>query len=1841
MMAAFGGVTGTAPEPCGAARGSRAPYAAITGSGNVSEGLVNGHRGGQQGVDKQRNVKVTRDTARPGALWLLGLLLLASLLAGNARAAFVITSTSSPVFFSHASAGPRCAYRSFNVTSTTAVNDAWARVENFSALLGVGGNEDGLFHFGSFTAGQSRPAFFYICSSLTGGTSATGQGFDVRIYDRNPTLSGPVQLGTFTSTFTINDDVIEAAANKVTVIFSGPNPATLGGTMTMTVEGDTGTMGCKNTTGDLCSGSSAGGPMSFTPATFTTWRADAYELIGSNITLSGSANAGSYANTLYISQLATSADTHYVATYYFRAVTTTAVTTTLSPVGFISSGTQIKHTNISGGAYSTSGGNTGLLPIEPASNTLVLGRKLVSDATLPAQGGRVTYTLEFTNSGSVSISIDSIYDELPAGATFVSGSASWNGTAVPDPVVSGTTRIWSGTFTIPANSVRNLVFQANLPTPGTYVNSATGRIGTSVIDTTLTTGDNVPATATTVVLQAPTVTKAFNPTARAVNGSSQLTLTLRNPNAAHALAGVAVSDSYPAGLVNASPSGIATTCSGGTPVTTANSVAISGVSLAAGASCTVTVNVTSAAAGSYPNTTGTVSSSNGGTGGTASATVTFTTLPTVSKSFGAATIPRGGSTPLTLTLTNNGSVGISALGLTDLFPAGMVLASPVGLAPASPCGGTLESWNGSAASPLAAGAPGIRLSGGALATAGGSCSFSVNVTAATAGSYNNTSSGASSSLGSTGPVSNTATLLVLAPPTAAKAFSPDTVGKGQNATLTLTLANPNSVAVTGVAFTDTYPAGLVNAATPGATSTCGGLLSATGGGGSVALTGGTIPAGGSCAVSVTVTSATVGSYVNTLAAGALTSGNTPASTAAASATLVVNATPTITKSFSANTGSATTTLLLTLTNNHTAGISGMSFSDPFPAGMSVDSTVNLVNTCGGTVTGATAGSTSLALSGGAIASAGGSCQVSVRVRVNAGGVYANTTSGVSITAPFTGTGSPSNTATLVAPIIIKSFSPNQVGPNDVTRMTLQITNPSPTTPLTGLGISDNYPAGQASTSVFMVNAPTPALANSCGGTATATAGASSLTLSGGTLAAGSSCSVSVNVRANPAGDDTYYNVTGRIVSNEGIGTAGADSLYIVTRPTLTKSFLTNPVTLSGSAQTVLSIVVENNYNGTVSGLSFTDIFPTQPAQMRYVNTVSNGCGGSLTDAGGAALVANTSTGIRLNGGTVAANATCTVQVTISVPADGAYDNTTTGATATSPAAFATPGPTSNTATLISNLSALGVAKAFSAAQVAVNGTVTLTITLTNPNIATVRGISLTDVYPGTMVNAAAPSVTSTCGGSATASAGGNSLVLSAGQISGGGSCSITVQVTASAPGLLTNSTGSVSASNAVTAGAASASVTFYAAPTLAKSFSAPTYGIGQTGTMTLVLANPAGNPGALSTLQASDDLALSGLAVAGTTPAFTPAACGTMTRSNGSALVTGDTAIRFNVTSLAAGASCQVVVPVVNSLLGAQTNTTGSPTAQTPGGIAVTGNVASATFSVVQANLSKAWGSVSITNGSNTTLVFTLSNGSGNPAQGGLAFTDTLPASLRFAASPTVTWSSGCSGTHAITAGTPDSIAFSNVGMSASTASCTATVTAVTNRTNQVNASCAGDPAAFTNGSGNLSGLARLDNAASNQCLVVSGMATLSLQKSVAIYSDPINAQVNPKVLPGSVSVYTLRVSNTGPGAVDANTVVITDPLPSDVDLYVGDLGAAGSGPVAFQDGSPSSGLGWSFLALGNGTDSVDFSVDGSNWTYTPVPDASGFDANVRYLRLKPTGLMNAAGAGNPYADFQFRIRLR
>ncbi len=150
----------------------------------------------------------------------------------------------------------------------------------------------------------------------------------------------------------------------------------------------------------------------------------------------------------------------------------------------------------------------------------------------------------------------------------------------------------------------------------------------------------------------------------------------------------------------------------------------------------------------------------------------------------------------------------------------------------------------------------------------------------------------------------------------------------------------------------------------------------------------------------------------------------------------------------------------------------------------------------------------------------------------------------------------------------------------------------------------------------------------------------------------------------------------------------------------------------------------------------------------------------------------------------------------------------------------------------------------------------------------------------------------------------------------------------------------------------------------------------------------------------------------------------------------------------------------------------------------------------------------------------------------------------------------------------------------------------------------------------------------------------LLVTKVVSTAEDPINMTSNPKAIPGSEVLYTLTVSNQGAGAVDNDAVVITDAIPANSCMRVTDLGGGGSGPVLFQDGSPSSTLTYSFVSLGSATDDLEFSSDGgAMYTYTPTPDGLGCDIAVTHIRVNPKGTFAAdTGSGAPEFELTFRV---
>lgn len=252
------------------------------------------------------------------------------------------------------------------------------------------------------------------------------------------------------------------------------------------------------------------------------------------------------------------------------------------------------------------------------------------------------------------------------------------------------------------------------------------------------------------------------------------------------------------------------------------------------------------------NTTGDLTSSNGNSG-PASDSLRVNPPPTFSKSFAPDPAVLGVPATLTFTIDNTAStVAATSLDFADVLPPGMTVATPAN-ASTSCTGGTLIATSGTGMITYTSGTIG----------AGAICSVSVDVVTSSAGVFVNTTGDLTSSLGNSGMASDT--LTVNGPPLFSKVFAPDFIVGGTPSTLTFTIDNSAStVAATGLDFTDVLPGGVIVATPANASTGCmGGTITAVSGTGMISYTGGSVAAGAICTLSVDVTSATAGMYVNT------------------------------------------------------------------------------------------------------------------------------------------------------------------------------------------------------------------------------------------------------------------------------------------------------------------------------------------------------------------------------------------------------------------------------------------------------------------------------------------------------------------------------------------------------------------------------------------------------------------------------------------------------------------------------------------------------------------------------------------------------------------------------------------------------------------------------------------------------------------------------------------------------------------------------------------------------------------------------------------------------------------
>jgi len=1306
------------------------------------------------------------------------------------------------------------------------------------------------------------------------------------------------------------------------------------------------------------------------------------------------------------------------------------------PANLVNGATADAATTCAGGTVTAADGGTSLAfsgGTIPANSSCTVTVNVSSDTAGTYNNSTGTITTANAGNGSAAVASLAVLEPLGVTKTFTPATILPNGSSVLRVTLSNpnTTAVTGGAFTdnyptnlvnlaaangattcsggtvtaagngdslalsgatIPAGGSCTVTVNVTSATAAAYVNS-TGTVST------INAGNAAPASGTLVVMAPPTATKVFAPNQIAIGGSTLLTVTLQNPNSVP-ITGAAFSDLYPANMVNRAVPAAATSC-GGTVTAASNgpSLALSGGTIPAGGSCTVTANVTITATGTFNNSTGPITTTNAGAGTAATANLNGPQAPTVALGFAPASIVRNGSSLLTVTLTNPNGFPVTGTAFTDSYPANLVNAAAAN--GATTCaGGTVTAANNGTS---------LALSGGTI-PANGSCTVTVNVTSASAGTYNNSSGAVTTSNTGSGTAA-AGTLVVMAPPAALKSFTPASVLVNTPSLLTITLTNPNpnATAITGVAFTDNYPANLVNTASAAPATTCsGGTVTAANNGTSVALAGATIPASGSCTVTVKVTSSSANSYNNST--GTVSSANAGNGTAASAVlTTTLLPAPTVVQSFTPNQTrlNGTSVLTITLTNGSSTPISGAAFSDSYPANLVNTASASGATTCsGGTVTAADNG-TSVALSGATIP-ANGSCTVTVNVTSATAGSYLNSTGPVTSANAVSAAAASATLAVLSPPAVAKAFVPASVVVNTASVLTITLTNPNGTA-ITGASFTDSYPAN-------LVNSASASGATTCaGGTVTAANNGTSVALSGGTVPANGSCTVTVNVTS--AIVNSYVNSTGPVTTgNAGNGTAAGATLTTtrLPAPTAVKSFAPTQIATNGTS--LLTITLTNPSSINITGVAFSDTMPSSPGQMSIAasSVLTSSCGGTGTIAGD-------KRSFSISGGTIPANGSCAVSVTVTAVTLGSYANTTSSVTSTN----ALTGASASANLTVALLTSPSVLKAFSPNQVGINGISVLSVTLSNTNSQAITGAAFTDNYPAGLLNSASAGAATNCaGGSVSAANNGNSLSLSGATIPAGGSCTVTVNVAAAAAGAYLNSTGPVTTANASTGTAASATLNVLQAPAASQAFAPAAVLPNATSVLTITLTNPNG-------------IAITGAAFTENYPAnlFNSAsASGSTTCIGGSVSAANNgNSVSLSGATIPGDGSCTVTVNVRSAATGSHTSSTG-PIASSNAG---TGSSASGTLVVmVPPTVAASFTPASVQFGTVSVLTITLTNPNGAIITGA-AFTDNYPAGL-------ANWANSngattCAGGSVTAAGNGDSVALSGASVPAN-GSCTVTV---------------------------------------------------------------------------------------------------------------------------------------------------------------------------------------------------------
>lgn len=394
----------------------------------------------------------------------------------------------------------------------------------------------------------------------------------------------------------------------------------------------------------------------------------------------------------------------------------------------------------------------------PAAALLPLNVSITFTPSTIFTGTNSNVVVTITNPNAVAVNTIAVTTPVPAGASAI--------VQLLAATCNGVISISAASYTMNHSSLAagascNGSFNVTSTTPGNYIfapeaTSANAPLGSGF--STLTVVPYLPLT----------ITMAYNPSTVVPGGSSNLGVTVTNPNPLPVTT-MNVTTLMPAGV----PAVVAlqpTTCAGVQSIS-AGALSLNQATLAAGASCSGSANVTATVAGIYTATASATSTQTPVGNGTAKLTVSAVAAqpPTVTTAFSPSSILAGGTSTVTITIANPNAQPLTGVSFADTLPVGVV--APIVL-PTSNCGGVTS---------ISAGQASLT---NATLSAGASCAYSFNVSAAALGTYIN-GVGVTSNQAPTASAS--AALHVTTPTTTTLAASTASAAAGQPVTFTATV----------------------------------------------------------------------------------------------------------------------------------------------------------------------------------------------------------------------------------------------------------------------------------------------------------------------------------------------------------------------------------------------------------------------------------------------------------------------------------------------------------------------------------------------------------------------------------------------------------------------------------------------------------------------------------------------------------------------------------------------------------------------------------------------------------------------------------------------------------------------------------------------------------------------------------------------------------------------------------------------------------------------------------------------------------------------------------------------